>query len=64
MGCGGGGKVVSILAFYSDNLNLNPAEFLCTALRKGENKLRRGRSFFNIKKPFKTDLPVCGNKRS
>ena len=36
-----GGKVVSVLAFYSKGLSSNHTEFFCTVLRKDENKLKK-----------------------
>ena len=44
-GRGGGGLMVSDLAFYSNHLSLNPAGYLNFSVRKEVNKLRRGHLF-------------------
>ena len=46
-GRGGGGLMVSVLAFYSNDLSLNPAGYLNFSARKEVNKLRRGHLFMD-----------------
>ena len=45
----GGGQVVNVLAFYSDNVNSNPNEvycfLFCKWLEKNENRCKRGREW-------------------
>ena len=51
LGCGGG-QVVSVLAFYSDDPSSNPAVNFCKiVIEKNENKQKRGRGWpiFNKK---------------
>ena len=53
--CRGGGQVVSVLAFYSDNPSLNPAEAYSFSVKivfeKTKNKQKIGRGwpiFYNL----------------
>ena len=61
--CRGGGQVVSVLAFYSDNPSSNPAEAnsfsLKCAFDKNENKQKRGRIWPILKKqtPIGMNIP-------
>ena len=43
MGRGGGGTVVSILAFYSSNLSLNPAGYQFSVLYNEKTKINEKR---------------------
>ena len=56
MGCGGG-QVVSLLAFYSNDPSSNPAKvysFFCNIVfEKNENKQKRGRVWPTLKKYYK-----------
>ena len=63
----GGGQVVSVLAFYSDDPSSNPAEaynFSCkNVFEKNENKQKRGRGF-HIKISISTDQDLSSSAES
>ena len=60
---GGSGKVVSLLAFYSDNLSSNPDNLSSNPAvnQKSENKWKniQGMSHFKNEEKYSQRLPFC-----
>ena len=60
---GGGGRVVSLLAYYSDNPSLNPAEAY-NLFRFSCLKRKRGRGLPIATKSSQTDLLLFKSRRT